>query len=65
MPYKTPDVAAGETSGSFTIPSYMMPLIVGILLSAYGEEFWEIEGDATIEECLDILGDFIAQLEGV
>lgn len=64
MAYLTPNITAGDTTRGFTIPAYMLPLIVGILLSANDEEMWEVWGDATIQECLDILSDCIAQIEG-
>lgn len=65
MPFLTPDKTAGDTTRSFTIPAYFVPFVVGALLDALDCEAWEVKGDATIQECLELLSSVIAQIEEV
>lgn len=64
MPFLTPTKSTGDTTRAFTIPAYFVPYIVGAMLDVLTEDAWEEKGDATIQECLELVSSVIAQIEG-
>ncbi len=64
MPFLTPNKSEGNTSRSFTIPAYFIPYVIGCLLDALDCDAWEVSGDSTIQECIEMISSVIGQIEG-
>lgn len=62
MPFLTPSESTGDTTRTFTIPWYLLPYVIGLLIDGADINTWEQYGDLTPEECAALFEDLIAQI---